>query len=75
MAFLHSIKLSGYMWVKSGKNPLAVEQKNYATKNLDAWPCNPLNNFKLTNCLLGTTNIVKNGDTNKMGVYCLWNNF
>ena len=33
-AFLHSIKLSVYrLGTKSDKDPLAVEQNNYATKN------------------------------------------
>ena len=65
--FLHSIKLSGYrMRIKVNKDPLAVEQK-YTTRivsayifyKLDAWPTNPLYNFKLRNCLFGVTNIVK----------------
>ena len=29
---------------------------------LDAWSRNPTNNFKLINCLLGATSIVKNSD-------------
>ena len=46
-AFSHSIKLSGCrMRIKFDKNPLAVEQNNYATKianfyivyDLDFWP-------------------------------------
>ena len=69
--FLHSIKLSRYMTrIKFDKDPLAVEQNNYATKivnaymvyDLDAWPKNPTNNFKFKNCLFGTTNIVKDID-------------
>ena len=50
IAFLHSIKLSGYnVWINFDKDPLAVEQNNYLTKivnvyivyDLDAWPRNP----------------------------------
>ena len=46
-AFLHRIKLSGYiMGIKFGEDPLYVEQNNYLTKivnvyvvyDLDAWP-------------------------------------
>ena len=54
--FVYSIKLSGYrIGKKFDKDPLAVEQNNYLTKivnvyivyDLDAWPRNPTNNFKL----------------------------
>ena len=57
-AFLHSIKLSQYrVGTRFDKDPLAVEQKNYLTKivnvyivyDVDAWPRNPTNNFKLRN--------------------------
>ena len=42
------------MGIASDKDPLAVEQNNYTTKvvnvyivcDLDAWPGNPINNFK-----------------------------
>ena len=52
---------------------LFVEQNNFATKivnayivyDLDGWPKILLNNFKLKNCFLGATNIVKNGDKGK----------
>ena len=63
------MKLSGYkMGIKFDKKPLAVEQNNYATKivnalivyDLNAWPKNPLNNFKFNNCLFGATNMLKN---------------
>ena len=61
--------------IKFEKDPLAVEQNNYATKivnayivcELDTWPKTPLNNFKLKNCLFGATNTVKNSDK-KVGV-------
>ena len=37
-AFLHSIKPSGYrMGIKFDKDPLAVEQNNYATKIVNAY--------------------------------------
>ena len=54
IAFLHSIKLSGYqVGIKFDKDPLAAEQNHYATKtvnayivyDLDTWPNNPLRNF------------------------------
>ena len=70
----HSIKLSGYrMGIKVVKDPLAVEKNNYVTKIVnvyivyksDAWPNNPLYNFKLKNCLFVATNIVKNSDKEK----------
>ena len=53
-AFLHNMIVSGYkMGIKFAKDPLAIEQNNYATKivnayiiyDLDAWPNNPTNNF------------------------------
>ena len=55
------------MRIKFDKDPLAVEQNNYATKivksyivyDLDGWPRNPTINFKFKNCLFGSTNIVK----------------
>ena len=71
ITFLNSIKLSGdRMGIKLDKDPSAVQQNNYTTKivnayivcDLDAWPNNPLNNFKLKNCLFCATNIVKNSD-------------
>ena len=73
-AFWHSTKLYGYRTViKFDKDALAVEQNNYLTKivniyivnDLDAWPRNPTNNFKLKNCLYGATSIVKNSDKEK----------
>ena len=47
------------MGIKFDRDPLAVEQNNYATKivnayiayDLDNWPRNPTNNFKLKKCL------------------------
>ena len=61
------------MRIKFDKDPLVVEQNNYATKivnayivyDLDAWPNNPLNNFKLKSCLFGATNTVKSSDQEK----------
>ena len=58
---------------KFDKDLLAVEQSNYLTKivnvcivyNLEAWSRNPTNNFKFKHCLLGATNMVKNGDKEK----------
>ena len=73
-AFLHSITISGYkVRIKIDRDPLAVEQKNYATKivnayivyDLDARPRNLTNNFKFKNCLFGATNKVKNSDKEK----------
>ena len=70
-AFLNSLKLSGYkMGIYFDKDPLAVEQINYASKivnvyilyDLDTWPNILLGNFKIKNCLFGTTSIVKNSD-------------
>ena len=63
------------MRIKFDKEPLAVEN-NYVTKvmntyivyDLDAWSNNPLNNFKLHNCLFSGTSIVKISDKKKMGV-------
>ena len=37
----------------------------YIVYDLDAWPKNPTNNFKLKNCLFGETNMVKNSDKEK----------
>ena len=50
-----------------------VEKSNYLTKivnvyiayDLDAWPRNPSNNFKFTDCLFGATSIVKNSNKEK----------
>ena len=70
-AFLNSINLSEYrIRIKFDKDPLAVEQNNYLTKNLnfyivcdlDAWSRNLTNNFRFKNCLFGATNIVNNSD-------------
>ena len=72
--FLHSIKLSEYrIGIKFDKDPLTREQNNYKTEivnayivlELDTWPNDPLNNFRLNNLLFGTTNIVKNSDKDK----------
>ena len=51
IAFLHSIKLSGYgIGIKLDKDPLVVEQNNivnvYIVSDLDAWPKNSTSNFK-----------------------------
>ena len=37
----------------------------YIVYDLDAWPRNPTNNFKIKNFLFGATNIVKNSDKEK----------
>ena len=58
------------MGVKFDKDPSAAEQNNYLTKivniyvvyDLNAWPKDPTNNFKLKNPLFGATNIVKHND-------------
>ena len=69
---LHSINLSWYrVGIEFNKDPLAVEQNNYAIKivngnnvyDLDAWPKNSLNNFNFKNSL--ATNIVKGSDKEK----------
>ena len=73
-AFLHSTKFFGYkLEIKFDKDPLDVEQNNYLTKivnaytvyEINSWPRNPTNNFKLRNCLLDATNIARNGDKGK----------
>ena len=51
------------MGIKFDKDPLAVENNNYANKiinayivyDLDVWPRNPTNNFKFKHCLFGAT--------------------
>ena len=61
------------MGIKFDKDPLVVEQNNYATKienaylvyDLDDWSKNPLDNFKLRSCLFGATNVVRNSDKEK----------
>ena len=67
-------KLSGYkVGIKFDKDALAVERNNYLTKivkfyivyDLDAWPKNPISNFKFKNCLYGATSVVKNSDKEK----------
>ena len=71
---MHSIKLSDCkIGIIFDKDPLAIEQNNYLSKivntsivyDLDTWPRNPTNNFKLKDCLFGATNIVKNSDKEK----------
>ena len=66
--------ISGYkVEMKLNKDCLAAKQNNYSTKivnpyivyDLDAWPRNPTNSFKLENCLLGVTNVAKCGDKEK----------
>ena len=66
--FVYSIKISGErIGIKFNKDPLPVEQNNYLNKvvnvyvvyDLDAWPRNPTNSFKLKKCLFGATSIVK----------------
>ena len=61
------------MEIKFHIDPLAEEKNNYTTKivnayivsDLDSWLRNPTNNFKLRNCLFGTTSIVRNIDKEK----------
>ena len=61
------------MRIKFYKDSLAAEQNNYITKfanphiiyDLDPWPRNPTNNFKLKKCLSGATNILKNNNKEK----------
>ena len=56
------------MGIKFDKDPLAVEQNNYATKivnayiayGLDAWPKILFREFTLKNCLFGAIITVKN---------------
>ena len=71
---LPSTKPSGYkIGIKFSNTPLVVEPNNSATKivnayiidDLDDWSRNPLNKFILTNCLRGVTNIVKNAGKRK----------
>ena len=73
-SFLHSTNVSRYrIVIEVHKDPLAVGQNNYLAEiiniyivyDLDAWPRNPKNNFKLINCLFGATDIVKNSDKEK----------
>ena len=60
--------------IKFDKDPLPVEQNNFAIKlinayivyDLDAWPNNPLNNFELKNCLFGATNTAKKSGQEKL---------
>ena len=72
--FVNSLKLSEYrIGIKFDKDRLAVERNKYLSKivnvyivyDLDAWPRNPINNFKFKNCLSGAANIVKNSDKEK----------
>ena len=67
--FFHSIKLSSYrIGIKFDKDLLTIKQNNYFRQivnvyivyNLDAWPRNPINNFKFKNYLFGATRIVQN---------------
>ena len=52
---------------------MALDQNNHLIKivnvsivyDLDAWPKNPTDNFKIKNCLFAATNIVKNSDKEK----------
>ena len=66
--FLHSPKLFGYrIGINFDKDLLPIEQSNYFTKilniyivyDLDIWPRNTTNNFKIKNFLFEATNIVK----------------
>ena len=70
----HSIKLSDKVAIKFDKDPLAVEQNNFATKivnaytvyELDTSPNVTLKNYTLENCLSGATSIVKNRDKEQL---------
>ena len=61
------------MRIKLDKDPLAIEQSNYASKilniysayDLDAGPKVRLRNFVIKPCLFGATSIVKNSDKEK----------
>ena len=61
------------MEIKFHIDPLTEEKNNYTTKivnayivsDLDSRLRNPTNNFKLRNCLFGTTSIVRNIDKEK----------
>ena len=66
-----SIKLSDYrIRIQFDNSVLVAEQNHYTTKivnayivyDLNDWPKNPFNNFKLKNCLFGATNIRKNSN-------------
>ena len=83
-AFLYSIELSEYrMGIKFDKDPWAVEQKNYVSQivntyivyDLDAWPRNLTNNFKIKNCLFGSTSVVKNSENEKYMYSGYWITF
>ena len=83
-AFLYSIELSEYrMGIKFDKDPWAVEQKNYVSQivntyivyDLDAWPRNLTNNFKIKNCLFGSTSVVKNSENEKYVYSGYWITF
>ena len=72
--FLNSIKRFEYRTgIKFDEEPFVVEQNIYLTKivdvhivyDLDAWPTNPINNFKFKDCLFGATITVKNSDKEK----------
>ena len=67
-----SIKLSGYrLGIIFDKDPLAVEQNNYAIKivniyivcDLDVWAKNSTKDLKFKDCLFYTSNIVKKLNT------------
>ena len=78
IAFLHSIKCSGYR-IGIKEDSLTIEENNYATITLkvyiayalDACPRNPTNSFKFKKCLFGATNLVKtsNKETWTFGGY------
>ena len=57
------------MGIKFDRDPLAVEQKNCASKivdvyivyDLDVWPRKPVKNVKFQDYLFGATSVVKIG--------------
>ena len=61
------------MGIKFDKDPLALEQNDYASKNINiyivydlgAWERNPTNNFKFKVDLYGATSVVNNSDKEK----------
>ena len=59
--------------IKFDKDPLGVEQNNYASKivnvyiayDLDTWLRDPTSNFKFKDCFFGATSVAKNIDKEK----------
>ena len=61
------------MGIKFDKDPLALEQNDYASKNINiyivydlgGWARNPTNNFEFKVDLYGATSVVNNSDKEK----------